>query len=266
MSEIFMGKVAEGAGTSFIAVVEKLAAGAWHQKDNIVTKAKLKFNSGFDQYLLQTFERCSKTKTIINRSEPVRIRDIHVPLNFKIGDRLFTERAISDKILDGQQVVVTGIAGCGKSMSMKSIYLHFAQSGVVVPIFAELRHAAEFQGNLVQYLTAQIGSFVPSFTEDGMRFGLREGLIALVLDGFDEIAKEHQERLEKEILDLARDAPRSKLLISGRPNDRYSSWHAFYEAAVEKLDKYQVETLISRMQYESSSIDKLIKRIKSGLF
>lgn len=266
MSEIFIGKVAEGAGASFVALLEKLASGAWHQKDRVVTKARLKFNSGFEQYLNQTFERCSKTKTIINRSEPVRVRDIHVPLNFSIGSRIYSERAISDRVLDGQQVVITGIAGCGKSMSMKSIYLHFAQSGAVIPIFAELRHAAEFQGSLVQYLSAQIGSFVPSFTDDGIRYGLREGLVALVLDGFDEIAKEHQERLEREILELVRDSPNAKILISGRPNDRYGAWQSFFEASVEKLDKSQVETIISRMQYDPSSVDKLIRRVKSGLF
>jgi predicted NACHT family NTPase len=215
LSEIFVDEIAKGSGQSVIVLLEKLAAGAWHHKDNIVSKAKLKFNSGFENYLTQTFERCSKTKTIINRSEPVLIRDIHVPLNFGIGDKIFSERAVSDKVLSGQQVVISGIAGSGKSMSMKSMYLQFAQSGSVVPVFAELRHAAEFDGSLTQYITAQIGSFVPSFTESGLKYGLREGLIALVLDGFDEIIRERQEKLEREILDLVREAPMAKVLVSG---------------------------------------------------
>lgn len=259
------GAVEKATADAIGDLLSRLYTGAVDRKSELVDRARLKFKAGFKEYLDQTIERCSRVKTIINRSESVALKTIHVPLQFSLAGKIYSESAIVDRICNGDKVVVTGMAGSGKSMSLKNMYLTLAEGGRVLPIYAELRHVGEYDGSMAEYLSAQVGSFAGGFTISGLIYGLRNRLLVLILDGFDEVSTDQKQRVEKELLELIHEAPRAGILISGRPHRRYEAWPVS-EAHVEELTKGQVEELISRLTYDQGAKDRFIKRVGTDLF
>jgi WD40 repeat protein len=88
----------------------------------------------------------------------------------------------------GRFAVVLGDSGTGKSFLMRRLAQDLAERGGLIPVLVELRRLEKARS--LDQLLAQhfIGEAMESFSPGRFRYMLEQGRIALLVDGFDELA------------------------------------------------------------------------------
>jgi hypothetical protein len=92
----------------------------------VIDKAIVDLRIGFQQYLNNSYSRCRHYKTILNPNQPIEIRSNYLNITMSSGKNSVEDTAIIDNLQTYRRVVVTGLAGIGKSMFMK--YLTISRS------------------------------------------------------------------------------------------------------------------------------------------
>lgn len=143
--------------------------------------------SGLDAYLERSFQRCRFFKTLLNTSQPLEVEKKYVHTFLKCG----SEKTIDDTLIKNSEihrsVVVTGLAGSGKSMFMKYLTLQkFQNSNGIIPLFIELRHLNGLTNkNLLTFIKSSCLSPGYSISDKDFRSTLGAGGFIVILDGFD---------------------------------------------------------------------------------
>jgi hypothetical protein len=86
------------------------------------------------------------------------------------------------------------------------------------------------------------------------------------LDGFDEIDFAHRDAISKQILDLSANYPRATIVVSSRPDEKFSAWQTFYIFTMRALDKGQVLELINKIDYDEALKERFKREVDSRLY
>src|SRR5690242_10417792 len=114
--------------------------GAGHIAKRVVDSAVANLQIGFAPYLHTSYERCRLIKTLISQDRPLSLHDIYVHLFLDCGDLHIIDDDLIQTLSSYRCVVITGLAGCGKSMFMKYLTIcRFEHSNGKLPLFVELR-------------------------------------------------------------------------------------------------------------------------------
>jgi len=140
-----LSPVAIKLATTFFSLVKEPAT-------RKLEELKVSLQFGFDSYIKNEIERYSKIKTILGVNVPLDIASIYVNLYVNLAHAKFVSPRESarapvvrdDDILSvgdkNRRIVITGTAGCGKSMLMKYLFLQtLSQNDHLLPVFVELR-------------------------------------------------------------------------------------------------------------------------------
>ncbi len=93
----------------------------------------------FDEHFTKAYERCTKIKTMVTGDAPVDLLTNYVNLNFKSRDKIIDDYGVIESIWSKKKIVISGPAGCGKSMFMRYLWIAcFIQSRGKIPLFLEL--------------------------------------------------------------------------------------------------------------------------------
>jgi predicted NACHT family NTPase len=216
------------------------------------------------------FEKCITTKTIINDT-PVNLLEIYV-------DQRFGRKGTPDVVdqynmvemikVSGKSFVLTGTGGGGKSFFMKYLWLSFLEdNGGRLPLFIEIRQInSSSTVNISDFLYHSVVRTGATISQRNFDRAIKAGEIILFLDGFDEIVPEKRVDAEYQIQQLRENNPKLTIVMTSRPDDRFSGWHQFQHIEVMPMLKKEAELLISRAQYDEPSKARLLKRIKTGLY
>jgi hypothetical protein len=89
----------------------------------VIDRTIANLQMGFGPYLRTSFERCSSVKTLLSQDRPLALLDIYVHLLLDCIDLHFIDDDLIDQLPSYRRIMITGLAGCGKSMFMK--YLNY---------------------------------------------------------------------------------------------------------------------------------------------
>ena len=97
------------------------------------------------EYQIEEYERNYYTKTIINRTEPIKLLDFYQPLFIRRFGRNYSDEKIETvdcKTLfkENNFVTLIGTAGSGKSTILKFLLVNSIETKFKVPIKIELRY------------------------------------------------------------------------------------------------------------------------------
>src|SRR5690349_14920826 len=106
--------------TSLSAELVKVTAAAARTH---AEKLLVEFQVGFRAYVERNYDRCSKVKTLLHRYEPVSIETAYVAPRLRFGKNTIPERDFLPFIAKAKRIVITGIAGSGKSMLLKHTFV-----------------------------------------------------------------------------------------------------------------------------------------------
>ena len=221
----------------------------------------------FEDHFTTAFRRCTKIKTIVSGDNPVDLLTNYVNLNFRNRDKTIDDYDLIDLMWKQRNVVVSGPAGCGKSMFMKYLWIScFVQTRGKIPLFIELRQFNNIESDdFITYLFHSCVSKQQKEARELFDKAIEEGQFFFILDGFDELAPAKVDVVEREIIKLT-NTGKNVVVVSGRPDDRFGAWLTFVTYRVAPLTKKQVVSLIETIEFDSIVRRKFVAQIKANLY
>lgn len=223
---------------------------------------------GFQEYLENSYNRSKIFKTILSPHEPLNVKDHYIQLTLTCGKKVEKDEDVINEIHNIKSLVVTGLAGSGKSMLMKYMTLRrFENSSLGVPLFVELRHINSFsEKNILTFIRAYCTDKDSGITEEQFIMGLKTGALMLILDGFDELNFDIRDEIQKQIMSIRKEFPEATIVISSRPDSRFGSWTPFFVYKVENLSLSQLKNLIKNLPYDRDVKKRFSREIDDRLY
>ncbi|UAK24671.1 NACHT domain-containing protein [Sphingomonas nostoxanthinifaciens] len=259
---------AKKAGETF---GERLLSAAGAARRAFVDRAVVSLRLGFEEYLKSSYVRCRYFKTVLNPYEPADLEETYVglELNDPSTGMVIKDSDLFKNFKNGEYIVVTGLAGSGKSMLMRYLTISsFDSLESGTPLYVELRKINDYESkDLIEFILKECSQKVRGVTKPQFELALRSQLFNLVLAGFDELEYEHRDQLSQQIVDLERDYPGIRVIVSSRPdNDRFRSWSSYKVYKVEEFSKDQARSLIRKTRYNEGVKERFLQALESRLF
>jgi hypothetical protein len=229
---------------------QSLINGATALRDQVSAALQI----GFQKYLEQSYDRCRKFKSILDPTAPLDLKAHYVNLDLICAIRERTDIELIAELHELKSVVITGLAGSGKSMFMRYLTLVlFETTRQLTPLFVELRHLNKLTDKNLLAFMRNLGAG-GRYTISEAQFGLAldAGAFLLILDGFDELNHEIRDSIQAQILALRSAFPKTPIVISSRPDERFEAWQSFYIYSVKSLSKQQSLKLIKSLPYNEA--------------
>ena len=243
----------------------------------IANKIKITYNEvkidleiPFQAYLTKSYEKYSKTKTIIYGIEPKKLYNFfEVPFLEKGSDII---KPTTTKILTNLSkfLIIEGSGGIGKSTLMKHLFLSELKLKDYIPIFIELKDFNE-EGHLdlEKLLLKKLNQFHNTFQEEYLDYALQSGCFLFLLDGYDELYSENQKEFFKKLNDFCDKYPENHYILSSRPysESEFIEFQRFTVLKAVPFTKEQAISLITKIEYPDEELkDKFIRDLESGLY
>ena len=243
----------------------------------IANKLKITYNEvkidleiPFQAYLTKSYEKYSKTKTIIYGIEPKKLYNFfEVPFLEKGSDIIkpTTTRVLTDI---SKFLIIEGSGGIGKSTLMKHLFLSELELKDYIPIFIELKDFNEEEHlDLEQLLLKKLNQFHNTFQEEYLDYALQSGCFLFLLDGYDELYSENQKEFFKKLNDFCDKYPENHYILSSRPysESEFIEFQRFTVLKAVSFTKEQAISLITKIEYPDEELkDKFIRDLESGLY
>ncbi|MEL6627998.1 MAG: NACHT domain-containing protein, partial [Bacteroidota bacterium] len=234
---------------------------------DFLTVKKGQFIESFSSYCTLVHGKCSLVRTLYSKNKPMPLRDVYVRTRFTQGQRKFSDRDIINKFSSGRRIIIKGNGGSGKTIFLKHLWLSlFEQSSGRIPIFLELRRLNDLQ-------SIDIASFCRNELQSDMSFGkgvfeklCQAGRFQFIFDGFDEVNRENRKTVERQVISLSEKYQSCCFLVSGREDDRFSSWGDFEVYSVSPLQLSDVKELIENIPFDRKVKRKFLETLKEDFF
>ncbi len=203
----------------------------------------------FRNYLEVIYKDSLFITTLVFPNSQTKIKDLYVPLtltqatsheNFKIETFDFTIFKKYGKI------IISDYAGMGKSTILKWITVSIIEQHKSVPLLIELRKIDE-KNTLVDEIFNQINPVDKSFDKDLVYELLELGFFTILLDGFDEIPYDIQEKITVQISDFIKKTGQNNFIITSRPESALSTFAEFQLFYIKPLEDAEAFKLIERL-------------------
>ncbi|MBP3818568.1 MAG: NACHT domain-containing protein [Butyrivibrio sp.] len=156
------------------------------------------------------------------------------------------------------RIIITGVAGIGKTMLLKHLLLtsirqYKTKDDFRIPIFVNLVDYSGKGGQLFEYIVKSLDVSAKGLDSD-FRSDMSNGIFLFFFDGMENLASSLLKQFIGEINVMIDEYPENLYVISSRPlcNGIFSYLHDFTVMELQSLTKEQSLKLISRMPYKES--------------
>ena len=197
---------------------------------------RAKFFENFESYCNLVYRKCSNLRTLYAKSKAVSIDELYIETHFEQDGHRYPDEELLEFFAEGRRLVIKGNGGSGKTIFMKYLWIErFRCSEGKIPIFVELRPLNDLNH-------IDLATFCRNELQSDMSFGdgvfdklCAAGKFEFIFDGFDEINRAHRKTVERQILSLSEQYRDCSFLVSGREDDRFTSWGNFEIYSVAPL-------------------------------
>lgn len=260
-----IGPVVKEALNSFGKVI---AGHAGRLTKSTLDRLTVNLKIGFQEYLNLSYERCKQYKTILNTNQPLDLAVNYVHVTLSCNREVFSDDDLINQLVNRRSVVITGLAGSGKSMFMKYLTIcKFEDPSCGVPLFVELRKMNGLGGqDLLTFIRTSCTARSSNINKEQFELSLMAGALILILDGFDELDYDFRNEIQSQILSIRENFSKTVIVISSRPDDRFGSWQAFHVFKVDQLSKKQTLRLIRGLHYNKGVKSRFASQVSKKLY
>jgi len=232
-------------------------------------KASYDFRVAHTTYCTNVALKYCKSRTFFVRDEPQFIDEFYVPASI-LRNRTRIEKANLDSLSKiARKSIVSGNGGSGKTVFMKHLIMDAIDRAVGYPVFIELRDLNDREGeiNLEHVIFTSMRDHGFPLDEKFAKQSLRDGLLVILLDGFDELNVENRKPMELAIRRLAASSS-SQIVVSSRPDMTTEGWDGFGSTKIAPLELNEACELIEKIKFDDDAgvKENFIKSLKAGLF
>lgn len=234
-------------------------------------------NNKILEYLTVEYERNSKTKTILHRSEPVELDKFYQALflcketeRWGKSSSYSTSKISTEKIekifCKNNCITIIGTAGSGKSTLIKYLFVNAIKSNYKIPIKVELRYLNNYGGSLLSYIKDEIIKFSGIAESDRIIENLLDsGDFVVFFDGYDEVASNKKEAITQNISQITRKYFRNKYILTSRPFVNIEMLDNFHNYRVCDLSMEEIRSFVKKQFNisEQELADKIIETINN---
>lgn len=230
----------------------------------ISTKAKVKYKQWDTEKKIESLYKkiykVRKVKTIWQVDKAIDLKTFYCDSHVVINNKRKKIINVSDfKVKDN--LVITGIAGQGKSIFLRHLCAEELDAGNYIPVFIELRRVQK--GVTLRdriYIEFQnLGLAVGDILFDALA---DSGKILILLDAFDEVPDEEKQRVLTEIEDLSSTREQLRIIVTTRPNNNIDKSLQFLVVPLDNLKGKEYQTVIQKLADSTNLASTLINRLK----
>jgi hypothetical protein len=212
----------------------------------------------------QLIRHCKKirlVKTLWQVDKAVDLKDFYCDSHLILDKKRTKIHNISD-FGARKRILISGIAGQGKSIFLRYLCSNTLSIGGCIPIFIEMRrisslstictHAKDFFQVIGCPVDDQIFSEL-----------LKSGKIILFLDGFDEVAETEKSRIINDIEHLALAHDELRILVTSRPESGLEVSPLFEVVKLDNLTNEEYREVIKKLAENKQFAENLIKQVEA---
>lgn len=233
---------------------------------NIKEEFLFVYNNGLSDYIDNYYEKYSTTKTFIYRDEKVNFYDIFYPVTIKNRSEAICEINELQKLFSAKRfITIIGLAGSGKSMLMRHIFLQTVKQYYSIPIVIELRNLNDFNGSITDYIYKILTKNKLANTDKIIERVLSEGNYIFLFDGYDEIYSAQKNKITSDLEEFIDTYHKNTFVLTSRPGANAESLQRFDNFYVQPLNNKQINEFI-HLQFKNhenkESIGKIISVVE----
>jgi len=226
------------------------------------------WESKFTKYLEQLYKDSLFVTTLVFPNSQTKLKDLYVPLTLlqaNTYDRHRIENFDYKLFEQYSKIIISDFAGMGKSTILKWITVSIIEQNKSIPILVELRKI-DSQNSIIDEIFNQINPIDNSFDKDLVYELLELGFFTILLDGFDEIPYDIQDKITVQLSDFIKKTSNNNFILTSRPESALSTFadfQMFYIQPLEEQEAYQlIEKLdnLSKVKFGKNLIDEIKER------
>lgn len=229
---------------------------------------KLKLKTAYSEYLKNTEQKYSKSKSFFIRDRSVDLYSYYVPVGLASRGRkikIDTPHFL-DCLDQSKHTVVSGLGGSGKSVLMRHLFIDCIKQSRFVPVLIELRDLNPESITLPELIDSTLDIYGFKLSKEYIEKAKKEGHFSFFLDGFDEVDHLKRKKLIKDIKSLIRKYSKCPVFISTRPEDIFGGIDEFLILNTMPLGQSKAIELVGKLPFDDSIKSKFIEKLNTGLF
>ncbi len=261
-------KMSDAADIDFYKRNIKSIISTAKQTYNIVDE-QIQYHLGiaYDKYLSQIKNKYSRSKSFFTSNQAVDLYDYYVSTSLQMNSLTINETNTDQLFKHSIHSVISGTGGCGKSVFMRHLLLDSIKSGKHTPIYIELRDMNDYdQNTLDELIISSLRKLNFDLPEKFIEKLKKNGHIALLLDGYDEVNHDLRKNLIKDIKKFVTKYQTCPIVISTRPDDIFKGIDEFTIFQVAPLTLELAKQLISKIPFDNEIKNKFTYALEKELF
>ena len=234
-----------------------------------LAKFKIDLNIGLKQYYEKSYEKYSRIKTVLYKTEPKPIYDFfEIPYVKKGADPKFLVDNVN-KVLDVSKfVIISGSGGIGKSTLMRHLFISELKEKDLIPIIVELKDVNGINDDFgfKELLFQKFNDLSGGIDSECIDYALSEGYFLFLLDGYDEIYSSKRDSFFAKFDSFCDKYPDNYYIVSSRPFDEFISMQRFTVLEATPFTKEQSIDLVMRMPYDTDTKERFAKQLDEYLY
>ena len=230
----------------------------------------------FPDYRKKSYEKYSKVKTLLYSTEGHNFYDFFVCNDLEqigtLGREKETNSVITDVDLStlfskSHCSILVGMAGVGKSMMMRHLFLNAInvyERTTLLPVLIQLREYKGGDSGLFDLIVDSFSRFDSSISSEHIDRLLSLGRCQLIMDGLDEIRKEELNSFLLQLDRLSCKCVNTQIVISSRRFSSFIGLSRFKVYRIKEFSLKQALLLIDKFDYHSDE-PELRERFKFKL-
>ncbi len=254
--------VVEKFAEPLIKQLAKLSKDEWE-------KFKIDFDCVFTKYLSKSYDKYSKIKTVLYKTEPQYIYDFFEPPTIHRQPDQYLETGDVNTILDiSKFIIIQGIGGIGKSTLLKHFFVNELEKKDLIPIFIELKdiNAIDDDYTIEDLLFCKLSNLGSTLKKEYIEYSLNSGCYLFLLDGYDEILSNKKDAFFRKLDEFCDRYTDNYYIISSRPYSEFVEFQRFTVLKALPLSEEQSVALVSKINYEQAVKERFIYELQNGLY
>ncbi|MCM1055205.1 MAG: NACHT domain-containing protein [Bacteroides sp.] len=233
---------------------------------------KVDIGAAFERYLENASLRYNKVRTIATGdAQRTVIGDdsIYVSIGVKYGQSEFSSETAESILRIGNNILISGSGGVGKSMLMRYLFLNAAKRGNYVPVLLELRRISgqsSGQISVLELIYSCMKDFDADMDKEQLEYSLRSGCYLFLLDGFDEVKDALAAEAAEVIQSFCSKYPKNSCIITSRPRQDANLFETFRTADLMPMNKKQAVLLASKIRTEDEKTAEFCRQLDETLY
>lgn len=218
-------------------------------------------NELIPKYLSTQRKNYAEIKTFLFRDKRP-FDEVYYPTTIKLRNELIKLKSVEELFLNDKNIIISGVAGSGKSTLINHLFLSTLKTHQGIPITIELRKLNSFSESIYDYIRKEIFYNEFSSTDKTLHEFLRLGKIIFMFDGFDEIKSDLKQNIINQIETFVDAYSDNRFIITTRPGTYIESIKRFENANVVPLQNHEIIEFINKQKYDNEEfIERLIGTI-----